>query len=381
MTNLKTILLLLAATLCWCSITLSQTTITGSFVWGGIERDYRLYIPAAYDPQTPTPLLFNLHGYGSNNIEQEFYGDFRPVADTAGFIIAHPNGTVDGAGNRAWNTFGATAVDDVGFLSALIDTISAGYNIDGQRIYSTGMSNGGFMSYDLACFLSDRVAAVASVTGSMLWTRFDSCNPDRPVPVMQIHGTADATVPYNGNFFFAHIDSLVGFWVNHNNCFPNPEIIEVPDIDPNDGCTAEQHIFSGGNNGSSVEFFKVLGGGHSWPGAPVNLNITNMDFSASEEIWRFFSQFTLDGTVSTQSVAATRNAFEVYPNPSTGLINLRFSDDQPKTLIVMNSAGQIVHQNLFSGESGQLHLSQKGVYLINLHSGDGINTSQKVIVY
>lgn len=359
----------------------AQTTITGSFVWDGIERDYRLYIPAAYDPQTPTPLLFNLHGYGSNNIEQEFYGDFRPVADTAVFIIAHPNGAVDLTGNRAWNTFGATAVDDVGFLSALIDTISAGYNIDDQRIYSAGMSNGGFMSYDLACFLSDRIAAVASVTGSMLWTRFAACNPDRPIPVMQIHGTADATVPYNGNFFFAHIDSLVSFWVNHNNCFPNPEIIEVPDIDPNDGCSAEQHIFSGGDNGSSVEFYKVLGGGHSWPGAPINLNITNMDFSASEEIWRFFSQFTLDGTVSTQSVAATKNTFEVYPNPSTGLINLRFSDDQPKTLAAMNSAGQLIKQKTVAGRTAQIYLSERGLYLVTIVTTNGNTETRKVMVH
>lgn len=359
----------------------AQTTITGSFVWDGIERDYRLYIPAAYDPQTPTPLLFNLHGYGSNNIEQEFYGDFRPVADTAVFIIAHPNGAVDLTGNRAWNTFGATAVDDVGFLSALIDTISAGYNIDDQRIYSAGMSNGGFMSYDLACFLSDRIAAVASVTGSMLWTRFAACNPDRPIPVMQIHGTADATVPYNGNFFFAHIDSLVSFWVNHNNCFPNPEIIEVPDIDPNDGCSAEQHIFSGGDNGSSVEFYKVLGGGHSWPGAPINLNITNMDFSASEEIWRFFSQFTLDGTVSTQSVAATKNTFEVYPNPSTGLINLRFSDDQPKTLAAMNSSGQLIKQKTVAGRTAQIYLSERGLYLVTIVTTNGNKETRKVMVH
>lgn len=359
----------------------AQTTITGSFVWDGIERDYRLYIPAAYDPQTPTPLLFNLHGYGSNNIEQEFYGDFRPVADTAVFIIAHPNGAVDLTGNRAWNTFGATAVDDVGFLSALIDTISAGYNIDDQRIYSAGMSNGGFMSYDLACFLSDRIAAVASVTGSMLWTRFAACNPDRPIPVMQIHGTADATVPYNGNFFFAHIDSLVSFWVNHNNCFPIPEIIEVPDIDPNDGCSAEQHIFSGGDNGSSVEFYKVLGGGHSWPGAPINLNITNMDFSASEEIWRFFSQFTLDGTVSTQSVAATKNTFEVYPNPSTGLINLRFSDDQPKTLAAMNSSGQLIKQKTVAGRTAQIYLSERGLYLVTIVTTNGNTETRKVMVH
>jgi polyhydroxybutyrate depolymerase len=107
------------------SILKAQTIVNGSFVHDGINRTYRLYIPEVYNPSTPVPLLFNLHGYGSNNIEQEFYGDFRPIADTANFIIAHPNGTLDPGGNRYWNAFGGADVDDVGFLSSLIDTISA----------------------------------------------------------------------------------------------------------------------------------------------------------------------------------------------------------------------------------------------------------------
>ena len=198
------------------SITRGQTTINGSFVFEGATRTYRLYIPASYNPSAPAPLLFNLHGYGSNNVEQELYGDFRPISDTAGFIITHPNGTVDQSGNRFWNTFGNSSVNDLGFLSALIDTISAGYSIDSGRIYSTGMSNGGFMSYELACFLSHRITAIASVTGSMIWLKLQTCNPQHPTPVMQIHGTADLTVPYAGNFAFVHIDTLVKYWVNFN---------------------------------------------------------------------------------------------------------------------------------------------------------------------
>jgi len=359
----------------------AQTTVEGSFLLDGIERTYRLYIPAIYDPAAAVPLLFNLHGYGSNNLEQEVYGDFRPIADTAGFIIAHPNGAVDFTGNRSWNTFGFTSVDDVGFLSALIDTISASYNIDPERIYSTGMSNGGFMSYDLACFLSDRIAAVASVTGSMILSRFEICDPQHPMPVMQIHGTADATVPYNGNPLFAHIDTLVNYWVNFNNCNPVPEIIEVPDIDPDDGCTAEQHIFSGGENGSSVELFKVLDGGHSWPGAPVNLNITNMDFSASEEIWRFVSQFTLDGMfTSTRDRMAQSQDFVAFPNPSDGMVTLKFTDDLPKTIRVTNNFGQVIEQRKSTNKNLQVNLLHKGIHLITVIQQNGLTNTQKVVV-
>jgi polyhydroxybutyrate depolymerase len=381
MKTISKILIHLCLFIVLINTTRAQTTIEGSFIWDGTERTYRLYIPASYDPSSEAPLLFNLHGYGSNNMEQEVYGDFRPIADTANFIIAHPNGTVDFTGNRSWNTFGFSTVDDVGFLSALIDTISASFNIDPERIYSTGMSNGGFMSYDLACFLSDRIAAVASVTGSMILSRFEICDPQHPMPVMQIHGTADATVPYNGNQFFAPIDTLVNYWVNFNNCNPVPEIIEVPDIDPDDGCTAEQHIYSGGENGSSVEFFKVLGGGHSWPGAPFNINITNMDFSASVEIWRFVSQFTLDGLLtSTRDRLAQSQEFKAFPNPSAGPVTISFDDELPKTIIVMNNLGQVIEQQNSTGKNLQINLNQKGIHLITVIQQSGVTATKKVVV-
>ncbi|HPI09028.1 MAG TPA: PHB depolymerase family esterase, partial [Saprospiraceae bacterium] len=174
----------------------AQTTLTGTIQSGGLTREYRLYKPAVYNGSTAVPLVINMHGYSSNNLEQEFYGDFRGIADTANFLIVHPNGTLDNQGQRFWNAFGTGSnVDDVGFISDLIDTLSAAYNIDPQRIYATGMSNGGFMSYSLACELNERIAAIASVTGSMAPIKLASCNPQRPVPVMEIHGTADGVVP------------------------------------------------------------------------------------------------------------------------------------------------------------------------------------------
>src|SRR6187402_2104504 len=126
----------------------SQQTIEGSITHAGIQRDYILYVPEMYTPGTAVPLIMNFHGYTSNNLEQMYYGDFRPIADTAGFIVVHPMGTVDLLGNPHWNVgWGTSSVDDVGFATALIDSLSAAYTIDPERIYSTGMSNGGFFSY------------------------------------------------------------------------------------------------------------------------------------------------------------------------------------------------------------------------------------------
>ena len=364
------------------SVGFTQTTLSGSIKHNGIIRTYRIYIPVVYNPATPVPLLFNLHGYGSNNIEQEFYADFRPVADTAGFIIVHPNGTLDGQNNLFWNAFGASTVDDIGFISALIDTLSADYSIDPNRIYSTGMSNGGFMSYELACALSNRIAAVASVTGSMTYARLNLCNALHPVPVMEIHGTADGTVPYTGSLLFIPVDTLVDFWARFNNCTLIPAITQIPDINVTDGCTAEHYVYNNGDLGSKVELYKIIGGGHTWPGAPVAIGVTNGDFSASVEIWRFLSRYDLVGLTTTRADIGIAQvpAFSVYPNPSKDKFNLSFADFSEKTISVSDYSGRIIQQYTGYSDNEVLNIDARGIYFITVTSGMQTLT-RKVIKY
>ncbi len=361
------------------TVTNAQQTITGSFEFDGLNRTYRLYVPNSYNPAEAAPLVINLHGYGSNNIEQEAYGDFRPVADTAGFLVVHPNGTPDNFNIMHWNTFGTSNVDDVGFLSALIDTLSTDYNVDVKRVFSTGMSNGGFMSFSLACSLSDRIAAIASVTGSNTSVQLNTCSPERPVPIMQIHGTADGTVPYEGNSLFVPVQTVLDFWVGHNNCATTPIITEVPDTDPDDGCTAEHYLYPYGDNGSVVEHYKILGGGHSWPGAPVNINITNMDFSASEEIWRFFSQYDLDGLI-TGSDDLTSNATDIRigPNPSHGKVWIELNSQSKSSINLFNGQGLLIDAFVTDQNKLSLNLPMQGLYLIAI-TQDGIRKTYKVI--
>ncbi|MBK9291215.1 MAG: hypothetical protein IPM52_06285 [Bacteroidetes bacterium] len=347
----------------------SQTTLTGGFVHGGLQRTYRVYVPPAYNAAVPTPLIINLHGYGSNNIEQELYSNFKPIADTAGFLIVHPNGTPDFSNTLHWNTFGTSNVDDVGFISSLIDTLSASLNIDPARVYATGMSNGGFMSFQLACQLGNRIAAIASVTGTMTNINLGACQPQRPLAVMQIHGTADATVPYNGNFFFAPVQNLLNFWVGFNGTSSTPEIYPLPDINPNDGCTAERHTYAGGQNGTSIIHYKVLGGGHSWPGAPININITNMDFSASEEIWRFFKQYTINGLVTSTGQQLALNPRPVGLRQTGQGVEITLPDDKPRRISLYDLTGRLIATKQLS--SGQVSFPGigKGVFLLTTSDG------------
>mgnify|MGYP006126415013 CR=1 FL=1 len=283
---------------------ISQEVTVESFLYDGLERSYRKYVPSSYSESNPVPLVLNLHGYSSNADEQMIYSDFYNIAETEGFILIHPEGTIDDSGFQFWNSGNISEVDDVGFLSALIDQIALEYNINLNRVYSMGMSNGGFMSYQLSCELSDKIAAIASVTGSMSTNQITSCNPDNPVPVMQMHGTSDPIVLYNGSLGIEPIDDVISFWVDFNNCNTIPTINNLPDITLIDFCTVEHYIYNNGINGSSVELYKIINGGHTWPGAafPIVGNNTNQDFNASEKIWEFFNKYDINGLVESNTV-------------------------------------------------------------------------------
>ncbi|UPT68064.1 MAG: T9SS type A sorting domain-containing protein [Sphingobacteriales bacterium JAD_PAG50586_3] len=349
-------------------------------MFDGVYRNYRLYVPAVYNSNTPVPLILNLHGYTSNATEQQFYSYFDPIADTANFLLVMPQGTRDNQNQTFWNAFGGPGPNDVGFLSALIDTINAGYNVNLNRVYSTGMSNGGFMSYKLACELSNRIAAIASVTGTMVTTQFNNCTPTHPVPVMEIHGTADGTVPYNGGSGFAAIPNVLSYWVNNNNCNPVADSSDVPNSNTTDGCTAKRYVWSGGDNGATVEHYKVIGGGHTWPGALFNIGVTNQDFNASQEIWRFFNQYTLSGLTDIKQTAEATAGFTIYPNPTNTDFTVTFADNSKRTVTVVNAMGQVVQQLATADKQLLLPLSTTGLYFVTVQQGANV-WSKKVVKY
>ncbi|MEC7863963.1 MAG: PHB depolymerase family esterase [Bacteroidota bacterium] len=277
--------------------TKAQQTINSSIMHNNLQGDYILYVPAIYNSNNSTPLVFNFHGYTSNANDQMWYGDFRLLADTANFIIVHPMGTVDNTGTTHWNVgWGTSTVDDVGFTAALIDSLSVNYNIDDNRIYSTGMSNGGFMSYHLACNLSDRIAAIASVTGSMSSFTYSTCNPSHPTPIMEIHGTADLVVDYSS------IPNVLDYWIDYNDCNTQGSWITIPDINIMDGSTAEHWVWNMGLNDVTVEHYKIINGAHTWPGTVFASAGTNYDIDASTEIWKFFSQYDINGLIGTSTL-------------------------------------------------------------------------------
>ena len=266
---------------------------TDSFNFQGKQRNYMVYTPGNYISSMKYPLVIYLHSYGWTAQKGMGYTLMHQVADTSDFIVVYPraipnwnSGIED---NPSWPT---PNVDDVGFINALIDTLSDHYSIDLKRIYACGYSNGGFMAYKLACQLSHRIAAIASVGGVISNNTMANCDPLHKIPILQIHGTEDPWVPVKGSPGWNSVDQTLSYWTKFNNCV-HVDTTLLPDLDPNDGCTVEKISYTNCINNSNVIYYKVINGGHTWPGAGppgYPAGNTNQDINVSGEIWNFFKK-------------------------------------------------------------------------------------------
>ena len=197
----------------------------------GITREYILYVPEIYSDNVSVPLLINFHGGGGTATGQMYVADMRPVADTANFILVYPQGLeLDNGGSTHWNSMlvsdsNKSTVDDFGFIDALIEDLLLTYNIDSTRLYATGFSNGADMSFTLGCYLQNKIAAVAPVSGLMLNNPNSNCSLSVPTGVMIIHGTSDSSRPIGGiEGYYASINETIEFLASQNGMLLNPNV-------------------------------------------------------------------------------------------------------------------------------------------------------------
>ncbi len=383
---MKFIYSLLAAALFAAPFTLSAQ-INGSFTFEGQNRTYIAYVPANYTPGQPTPLVFVLHGFTQSAQAIMGYSGFNALADTAGFIAVYANG-IGNAWNISTSFPGGSTANDVGFISALIDTMAANYTIDPLRIYTCGFSAGGFMSHRLACELNNRIAAAGSVAGTMTTGAFGQCAPARPVPFMQIHGTADAIVSYNGGLGNQSAEQVLSLWTARDSCAQPAVATPLPDLF-SEGSTVERLVWAPCAAGVRVEHLKILNGGHTWPGASGSsgLGNTNRDISATAELWRFFSDFVLPTVSDLSVIEADPIVLSVYPNPATEILRLQSLDSALpiQSVRLFDAGGKPIQQNILA--QPQLSLDwpiapdiRPGLYLLEARLTNGRVLRKKVAI-
>ena len=274
-------------------------------------RSYWLHVPPSYDGSDSVPLVIMLHGttsfsffypfYFFKSCFMEGYTEFSLKSDEEGFILLYPNAKLIfefrffafNPGYTPYSYF--DNIDDIGFLRDLIDKMKDEYNINQSRVYVTGLSNGGYMSYSAGAYLSAIIAAIAPVAGAIGGRDtedepFYYCPiPDNPVSVIAFHSTNDSQVPYYGSSIDVSVNESIYFWVEHDGCDP------VPFVDISDSGRIETRKYFNGDEGTEVYLYSTIGGEHWWPGNNMEYNENapwlydpHKEISATDLIWEFF---------------------------------------------------------------------------------------------
>jgi len=377
-----------------CSLILAATTFaqqtTVTWDYDGTTRKYIQYVPSIYDGSEAVPLVVVLHGLGDNMNNMSQVG-FHQVSDTANFIVVtpealvfqspfpqlFPSATAWNSGAGAFGIYPSSDVDDVGFINAIMDTISAHYNIDQSKIFVTGFSMGSFMSNRLACQLTDRVAAIAGVAGTI--GDGYTCNPSEYIPVCHFHGTSDTQVGYGvdgggeqDNITGINVLDWIAYWNGHNGCdnltlegqFPNSA---------NDGYLVDYLEYSGCSDNSRVVHYKVHGADHVWLGP-------NDDVFYTTEIWKFFLGLSPDNLVESELGIGEEKiaAIGIYPNPTSDILRLENIETEILNISVFNTTGQLIKE--ISATTNAIDVSdlKQGVYQLMVATEYGLYSNSFV---
>jgi len=323
--------------------------------WQGMQREYLVRTPST--PTANMPVMFFLHGLNNlvGHLDQQY--NFAQLAEDYGWMIVLPQALDLGIGTM-WNVgFTDSPVDDVGFLTALLDTLTDRYQLNTDSVFFTGYSMGGFMSHRMAIEQGDRITACAPVSG-LITNALASQTPVSPVRILLIHGTNDDIVGYDGySFFFGmeiglRLDSIINYWTTYNGCEGEPHIDTLPDL-KDDGLRFVRYTY---DCSTDVQHLKVIGGAHIWYHNPNLYDVGYMDV-----IHDFFTGHFKPSSIPDM----TPTSLKIWPNPSTGLVNLFVNG--PTNITITDILGKRVYQQCIPDGTSQINLRElpDGVYFIH----------------
>ena len=359
------------------SVSYAQGYISETIQHNGLTRAYSIYIPASYDGTTSFPLLFNFHGGNDVIANWQTTADMRPIADTANFILVYPQARQDPSDGNSLNWLPKTpgTFDEVPFIDALINSIASSYQIDQNRIYACGYSLGGEFSYELACKLNNRIAAIGAVARTMQADPNSYCAPVHPTGVLTILGTDDFISPYDGLIFggieyYISAAATHSYWASHNNCETTATMNTVSP-------SVERYTWSTASGCAYVEELKVIGGGHDWPGS-----FGNMTIDASVEIWQFVSRYDINGLTECMSTSINESNrkqenYWVYPNPLNSQLTIEMEIAKEKGFKIFSTFGELVSSGRLNSNINTIDLSSlpPNVYVLKID-----NHSIKLII-
>jgi polyhydroxybutyrate depolymerase len=338
---------------------------------GGTTRNYYKYLPSNYQSSEHLPVVFILHGLGGNATQMTL-GGFGPIADTARIIAIYPNATLNSFGQTAWNngTFASSSADDITFFNKMMDKMIWEQNANPNRIYVTGFSMGGIMSHHLACAINDRIAAIGPMAGTMSTDDIANCIPTYKTPVIHLHGTVDATVPYAGTALpsLSLVAQTMDFWRNVHGCSATADSTQLPDTAP-DGITVDRFVYNNCNPLGSVELWRLNGADHVYLAEPLN------DITEAKEIWRFFNKWQHPNPALALDEMDTENQWIVYPNPNNGGFDIRSKENKEIFLFAMDGT-KLATIQLNVGENKLNFDLSAGVYLLSDSNGN----SQRLLI-
>lgn len=333
-----------------------------TFQWQGVQRQYIIRQPTESYDET-SPVVFFLHGLGDNIARCDAEYNFTSLANRYGWTFVVPQALNEGMGTM-WNAaMTNSTIDDVGFLMALLDTLTIQCHLDTDSVFFTGFSMGGFMTHRMAIEKGDRITACAPVSGLITFT-MSHATPVAPVKMLHIHGTSDPVVGYDGNSQYfggtlgIGVNAILDYWKAANGCEGEPSVDSLPDTH-NDGLRFVRYTY---DCGTELQHLKVIGGAHNW-----YHNSNQYDISYMDEIHDFF---TVDQHTTTALDEPKIQGLKIWPNPAKGEIAVEVLSSGRVT--VMNLLGEVVWKGVLEAGKTRIDLSsyRPGIYFIRTQDGE-----------